>query len=48
MTQLREDRKERKPRQTIRRSAEFKAALSAASSVLATKMAETRSAWDTK
>jgi hypothetical protein len=40
--------KERPGRPTIRRSAEYKAKLSAASDILASKMDEKRVAWETK
>jgi len=43
-----EVRLERKPRQTVRRSAEHKALLSEGSQLLATKMAEKRTVWDLK
>ncbi|GJJ85799.1 hypothetical protein TUM16653_21530 [Enterobacter cloacae] len=48
MTQKREIRTSDKPRQTVRRSAEYKARLSAASAMLADKMDEKRIAWASK
>lgn len=48
MTHKREVSSSGKPRQTVRRSAEYKARLSAASAILADKMEEKRTAWDTK
>lgn len=43
-----EERLERKPRQTVRRSAEHKAMLSEGSKLLAMRMAEKRGIWDLK
>lgn len=48
MTQKREVRANYKPRQTLRRSADYKARLSAASAMLAEKMEEKRNAWVSK
>ncbi|EOX6936904.1 hypothetical protein ACWKBE_004675 [Enterobacter hormaechei] len=48
MTQKREIRTSDKPRQTVRRSVEYKARLSAASAMLADKMDEKRIAWASK
>lgn len=48
MTQKRERRTSDKQRQTVRRSAEYKARLSAASAMLAEKMEEKRNAWVSK
>jgi len=43
-----EVRLERKPRQTVRRSAEHKALLSEGSKLLALRMSEKRNSWDLK
>lgn len=48
MTQKHEVKNSEKPRQTLRRSAEYKARLSAASDILAAKMEEKRQQWDLK
>lgn len=48
MTQRREVKTGDKPRQTVRRSADYKARLSAASAMLAEKMEEKRNAWVSK
>lgn len=45
MTQKREIKTSDKPRQTVRRSAEYKALLSAASTILAVKMNEERNSY---
>ncbi|UVW54677.1 hypothetical protein NYO12_10135 [Klebsiella variicola] len=48
MNQKSEVKSSDKPRQTVRRSAEHKARLSAASAILAEKMEEKRSEWALK
>lgn len=48
MNQKREAKSSDKPRQTVRRSAEYKARLSTASAILAEKMEEKRNEWDLK
>lgn len=48
MTQKRETRVSDKQRQTVRRSADYKARLNAASAMLAEKMDEKRNAWASK
>lgn len=45
MSQKREARNSDKPRQTVRRSAEYKARMSNSSAILAEKMEEKRSEW---
>ncbi|CNL32775.1 hypothetical protein [Yersinia enterocolitica] len=48
MIQKREATSGEKPRRTVRRTAEYKAQLSAASAILAAKMEEKRQQWDSK
>ncbi|MBW5891015.1 hypothetical protein IM880_02225 [Pectobacterium polaris] len=48
MNQKRDVQQVTKPRETIRRSEEYKARLGAASLLLAEKMEEKRRAWDSK
>jgi hypothetical protein len=48
MTQKREVKSNDQQRRTVRRSADYKAQLSAASAILAEKMEEKRKAWDSK
>lgn len=45
MNQKRDVKTSDKPRQTVRRTAEYKARLSAASAILAEKMEEKRNEW---